>query len=137
MGVHPAASILIVEDDLNTRDTIEDALADEGHHVLVARNGVEALAALKHLPRPALILLDLWMPVMDGLAFLRALRGRDDRDDFQVAVMSAAVAPEWFSDSPGVVRALKKPFDVAEILSLAAGSSDGRSSTAPWAPQRS
>ncbi len=136
--VPAAASVLIVEDDVNVRDTIEEALADEGHLVLVARNGMEALVALKHLPRPALILLDLWMPVMDGLAFLRALRQREDRDDFEVVVMSAAVAPEWFADNPGVVRALKKPFEVGDLLSLAAGFSGRRASPpAPAASPRS
>jgi two-component system chemotaxis response regulator CheY len=126
MGI--GANILIVEDDVNVRDTIEDALADEGHSVLGARNGAEALAALKHVPRPALILLDLWMPVMDGLAFLNAFRNRKDRDDFEVVVMSAAVAPEWFSHNPDVVKALKKPFEVGDILSLAAGFSERRPS---------
>ena len=117
--VPTGADVLIVEDDPNVRDTIEDLLVDEGHTVSTARNGAEALVALSHLARPALILLDLWMPVMDGLAFLSALRARKDRDDFEVVVMSAAVAPEWFAGAPGVVKALKKPFDVEEIPSLA------------------
>jgi len=114
------AAVLIVEDEANVRDTIEDVLSHEGHEVFVARNGSEALASLKHLPRPALILLDIWMPVMDGIAFLSDLRARQDRDDFEVVVMSAAVSPEWFVHSPGVIRALKKPFDATEIVSAAA-----------------
>jgi CheY-like chemotaxis protein len=75
---HPSVTVLIVEDDLNIRDTLEDALTEEGHTVFVARNGAEALATLTHLPRPALVVLDLWMPVMDGPAFLRELRSRED-----------------------------------------------------------
>jgi CheY-like chemotaxis protein len=121
-------SILIVEDDSNVRDTIEDVLVDEGHTVSVARNGAEALATLKHAGRPTLILLDIWMPVMDGLSFLNALRARQDRDDFEVVVMSAALAPEWFVNAPGVVKALKKPFEVSEILTLSAEFAERRSS---------
>jgi CheY-like chemotaxis protein len=124
-------SILIVEDDSNVRDTIEDVLLDEGHTVSVARNGAEALATLKHTRRPTLILLDIWMPVMDGITFLNALRARQDRDDFEVVVMSAAVAPEWFVRAPGVVKALKKPFDVSEILALSADFAERRSSRGP------
>src|SRR4051812_12826089 len=99
---------------------IEDVLLDEGHTVAVARNGAVALALLDQLERPSLILLDIWMPVMDGLGFLNALRNRKDREDFEVVVMSAAVAPEWFVHAPRVIRAMKKPFDVSELLSLSA-----------------
>jgi len=116
--MRPLPRILIAEDDFAFRDGVVDALADEGHVVAVARDGSEALAALKHLARPALILLDLQMPVLDGVGFLRKLRERPDRTDFEVVVMSATVAGEWFDHAPGVLRALKKPFDVAEILAI-------------------
>ena len=114
------ASILIVEDDINLREEIGDVLAGEGHTLSVARNGVEALATLEYLPRPSLILLDMWMPVMDGLTFLNRLHGREDRNDFEVVVMTAAGAPEWYRDAPGVIGTLKKPFTVSEVLSLSA-----------------
>jgi CheY-like chemotaxis protein len=114
------ASILIVEDDINVREEIGDVLAEEGHTLSVARNGVEALATLEFLPRPSLILLDIWMPVMDGLTFLRKLQEREDRSDFEVVVMSAVVGPDWFVDAPGVTRALKKPFVVSDIISVSA-----------------
>ncbi len=112
-------TILIVEDDLNVRDTIEDVLTEEGHAVSVARNGADALVTLDHLERPGSILLDMQMPVMDGLTFLRRLGSRKDRADFEVIIMSAAVAPEWFLGAPQVTRALKKPFEVSQIISLA------------------
>jgi two-component system chemotaxis response regulator CheY len=114
----PSVTVLIVEDDLNIRDTLEDALADEGHTVFVARNGADAVASLNHLPRPALIVLDLWMPVMDGLGFFRELRARKDRNDFEVVITTAAVAPDWFIGAPGIVKVLRKPFDIDDILSV-------------------
>lgn len=112
------ASVLIAEDDYNFRDTLADALLEDGHWVVCARNGAEALVVLSKLPRPALILLDLHMPVMDGVSFLNHLRQRPDHDDFEVIVMSALVDPQWFAKLPGVIRALRKPFDIEEIQVL-------------------
>jgi CheY-like chemotaxis protein len=122
-------NILIVEDDLNVRDTIEDVLTEEGHAVSVARNGADALVTLDHLERPGLILLDMQMPVMDGLTFLSRLGSRKDREDFEVIIMSAAVAPEWFLGASRVTRALRKPFEVGEIISLAGDFSRRRSAS--------
>jgi len=116
--VSARASVLITEDDYNFRDTLEDVLTEDGHTVVCARNGAEGLVALNRLPRPALILLDLHMPVMDGVTFLNHLRQRPDQADFEVIVMSALVDPEWFRKLPGVVRAMRKPFDIEEIQSL-------------------
>ena len=115
------AWVLIAEDDFNFRDTLEDALVEDGHSVVRARNGAEALAAVDKLPRPALVLLDLHMPVMDGITFLHELRKRADPDDFEVIVMSAVVDPDqWFSKLPGVTRLLRKPFEIEEIQAAVA-----------------
>ena len=129
--VSAGASVLIAEDDYNFRDTLEDALIEDGHRVVCARNGAEALVALNRLPRPALVLLDLHMPVMDGVTFLHELRKRPDHDDFEVAVMSALVDPEWFAKLPGVIRALRKPFDIGEIQALVADYADRRPARLP------
>jgi CheY-like chemotaxis protein len=125
------ASVLIAEDDYNFRDTLEDVLIEDGHRVLCARNGADALVALGKLLRPALILLDLHMPVMDGVTFLNHLRERPDHDDFEVIVMSARVDPEWFRKLPGVVRAMRKPFDIEEIQALVAEFAERRPARRP------
>ena len=113
------ANILIAEDDLGFRDTLEDVLVEEGHRVSVARNGAEALAVLGGLEPPVLILLDMNMPVMDGMTFLSHLERRPDREQREVVIMSAAVEVELLGHAPGVLKALKKPFDLEEILVLA------------------
>jgi two-component system, chemotaxis family, chemotaxis protein CheY len=113
-------NILVVEDDFAFRDGVVDALVDAGHAVAAARDGYDALRALDRLTRPALIFLDLQMPLLDGVGFLHELKNRPDRLEFEVVVMSAMVASEWFDRFPGVIRALRKPFDVTEILTLAA-----------------
>jgi len=121
-----AASILIAEDDLAFRDTLEDALLDEGIEVLTARNGAEALTMLPRLAQPALLLIDLHMPLMDGVELLGKLRERPDRDGYQVVIMSAMVDIQWFQHAPGVVRAMKKPFAIDEILALVREFNDQR-----------
>jgi CheY-like chemotaxis protein len=129
--VNAGASVLIAEDDFNFRDTLEDALVEDGHHVVCARNGAEALMALTRLPRPALVLLDLHMPVMDGVTFLNELRKRPDPEDFEVIVMSALVDPEWFGKVRGVIRVLRKPFDIGELQALVAEYADRRPARLP------
>ena len=67
------AKILVVDDEEDARQILLSHLADEPVETRIAANGREALAALETFP-PDLILLDLIMPVMDGVAFLDALR---------------------------------------------------------------
>jgi CheY-like chemotaxis protein len=125
------ASVLLAEDDYNFRDTLDDVLVEDGHSVVCARNGAEALVALNGLLRPALVLLDLHMPVMDGVTFLNHLRQRPDRADFEVIVMSALVDPQWFGKLPGVIRAMRKPFDIEEIQTLVSEFGDRRPARLP------
>jgi CheY-like chemotaxis protein len=66
-------TIFVVDDTESCRKPMARLLRMAGYDVLCACNGLEALAALETV-RPALILLDLAMPVMDGLTFLGALR---------------------------------------------------------------
>ncbi|MEK7118564.1 MAG: response regulator [Patescibacteria group bacterium] len=73
MPDHLNKKVLIVEDEAPLRTAISDILSFEGFVVLQAKNGLEGLeAALKE--HPDLILLDLMMPVMDGLTMLGKLR---------------------------------------------------------------
>jgi DNA-binding response OmpR family regulator len=65
------APVLVVDDDLDSRALLEMALSAAGYTVVSATNGMEALAAARRF-HPAVILLDLMMPVMDGYAFRAA-----------------------------------------------------------------
>ena len=82
-------TVLIVDDDGDVRTGIADLLEDEGYTCLLAEQGLEALETLR-LQLPSLILLDLVMPVMNGVEFLTRLR-RDPRyRDIPTVVMTAA-----------------------------------------------
>ena len=78
IGEAPANLVLVVDDDPDIREQVAEILADEGYDVITAANGREALERLRDGGRPALILMDLLMPVMDGWA-LRAELERDPR----------------------------------------------------------
>jgi PAS domain S-box-containing protein len=81
-------AVLLVEDDPTTREMLRTSLEKEHFIVAEASNGVEALAQLATL-RPALILLDLMMPEMDGFQFTREVRAHAEWHDIPILVMTA------------------------------------------------
>jgi signal transduction histidine kinase/DNA-binding response OmpR family regulator len=84
-----SASILVVEDDLPTRETLCRSVVSMGYVAHVAVNGRNALDWLGNHPAPSLILLDLMMPEMDGFEFLQELRKRPEFVDVPVIVVTA------------------------------------------------
>ena len=66
------ANILVVDDELGIRDLLFEILNDEGHHVELAENAAEARAA-RQRARPDLVLLDIWMPDVDGITLAEQL----------------------------------------------------------------
>jgi CheY-like chemotaxis protein len=84
----PPCRVLLVEDDSETREIMSRALAGSGWDVIEATNGIDALQKTGD-KRPALVLLDLMMPEMDGFQFLEEFRSREDRRDVPVIVVTA------------------------------------------------
>jgi CheY-like chemotaxis protein len=85
-----SANILIVEDDRAIRDVMAEVLVDHSYEVDVAANGQQALEICCSTPTPDLILLDLLMPVMDGLEFARLKRSDPILSRVPVCVMTAS-----------------------------------------------
>jgi signal transduction histidine kinase/CheY-like chemotaxis protein len=83
-----SAPVLVVEDDASTRDLMRRALEQEGVTVVEAENGRVALERLESC-QPALILLDLMMPEMDGFELLQKLREREPWRAIPVVVVTA------------------------------------------------
>jgi CheY-like chemotaxis protein len=110
------ARVLIVEDDRDIREAMAEGLEDAGYSVLTAENGADALARLRQAAaaRPAIILLDLMMPVMDGFQF-RAEQQRDPLlAGIPVIVISAGVRAD-----PNKIEAdavLQKPVDILTVV---------------------
>ena len=84
-----ARRVLVVDDDLSTREALTDLLQDRGYAVISAADGREALNYLRNSSPPGIVILDLMMPVMDGWEFLE----RQSRDpvlhDIPVIVLTA------------------------------------------------
>ncbi len=116
MNSQLSKSILLIEDDSETRDALACFLTAKGCTVATAANGMEALEYLRQFPPPDLILLDLLMPVMDGYAF-REEQQRDARlARIPVVVLSAASADAQRGDLLGDVGYLCKPVDSDLLL---------------------
>ena len=81
--------ILIVEDSKLLRAVVKDALMGAGFVVYEADNGMLGLETAKHI-QPDLIMLDVMMPVMDGLAMYQALRGSDWGKSIPVIMLTGA-----------------------------------------------
>jgi CheY-like chemotaxis protein len=112
--------ILIVEDDKDIRETLSEYLQNEGFDVTQSANGKEAVEKLDKDFSPCLILLDLFMPVMNGNQFLEIIKKPGNKNtDIPVLVFSAAPTEdeEVKKVKKWVSGVLKKPFDIDEVLS--------------------
>ena len=108
-------AVLVVDDDEGLLDTLHDLLEMEGYSVVVAHNGVEALETLETL-RPAVVLLDLRMPRMDGATFAREVHRRSSLQSLYIIVMTANLDGHTTVAAIGANDFLAKPFDVDELL---------------------
>ena len=113
-------SILVVDDDFAIRRTIAEILGDEGYDIRCAANGVEALEVLgERTLRPALIILDLWMPHMDGLKFRELQQSVSALAGVPVLVITAARFLPRELNALGLTNVLRKPMDLDELLERA------------------
>jgi two-component system chemotaxis response regulator CheY len=122
-------SVLIVDDDADTRDVVRLVLEDAGYVVTEAENGVQALEAVRGSATPLVVVLDLDLPQLDGVGVLQAVV-----DDATLAVRHAFVlltavtqqryqAAEAISVTLGASLILK-PFDLNAFLDAVAAAAD-------------
>jgi UDP-3-O-acyl N-acetylglucosamine deacetylase len=69
-------TILIVDDEDGVRDSVREVLTDEGYRVLDTADGTRVLAIIKE-ERPELVLLDIWMPQVDGIGLLKEIKSQE------------------------------------------------------------
>jgi len=112
-----AHSILIVDDDADTRSLLGAFLTDQGFVVCAARNGRHAFQMLERISPPSLILLDYKMPVMNGTQFLAVKRRNPRLQAIPVIIMSAWTR-EWTGTRLDVADVLSKPVDLDRLLAL-------------------
>lgn len=107
-------TILVVDDDVDIRDTLRDALETGGYSTVTAENGRDALDKLATMKRPCLILLDLMMPVMDGLEFLTV--GLTTQAIVGVPVVVITAYDHLAARATESTAILKKPIDLDVLM---------------------
>jgi CheY-like chemotaxis protein len=115
MSIGSEATILIVEDDEDSREALARFLRQKGYRVDTSPNGKDALSAIINDP-PDLVVLDLFLPEMDGPSLLEVLRSYLRLQSMPVVVLTA------LPDSPFVDRA--RHLKVNAILTKAKASLD-------------
>jgi len=110
-----ASKILIVDDDDSIRSLLQQELGDAGYNIEEARNGKEALAAVRK-QRPDLIILDIMMPEMNGFDVAAVLKNDPQTMDIPIIVLSI-VQDKTRGFRIGVDRYLTKPIDTGLLFS--------------------
>ena len=110
--------VLVVDDDVDIRETVTGALQEEGYEVASAGNGREALAYLQSpgAKRPHLILLDLMMPIMSGSEFRAAQEADPSLSAIPVVLVSASGDVSARADSMRVAGVVRKPLSLDILI---------------------
>ncbi len=116
MPMPAAATLLVVEDDDDIRETYGEVLRGEGFHVLESHNGAHALEMLQGGFRPDLILLDQTMPVMNGRAFREAQMRDPTLASIPVLLMTAANAVDDLVADLQPQAVVRKPIGFDPLL---------------------
>jgi two-component system cell cycle response regulator DivK len=110
-----APSILVAEDNPDSRDALRALLEAYGFAVVEAENGQEAIKqALRH--HPDLVLMDIMMPVMDGLQATRTLRASPDFRQVPIVALTAMAGSRQLAMEAGCDDHLPKPIDIPAFL---------------------
>ena len=111
--------VLLVDDDRDSCEALAEFLSHRGHDVQCARNGSEALQLLAELhDPPALIFLDLMMPVLDGWGFLAERAKNALLAEVPVVVISGCFDVTQKVKEAGAVAFISKPLEPKTLLRL-------------------
>jgi DNA-binding NtrC family response regulator len=110
------ATILVVDDELGIRALLSEILSDEGHTVELAENAAQARAARERM-RPDLVLLDIWMPDVDGITLLKEW-GTTQQLTMPVIMMSGHGTIDTAVEATkyGAMAFLEKPITLQKLL---------------------
>jgi two-component system, chemotaxis family, chemotaxis protein CheY len=134
-----AKTALVVDDDEITRTTLDSIIRTEsGWEVVTARNGQEALARLHNGLRPDVAIVDLVMPVLDGLTLVQRVREDPQLKKLKVVVLSGMQDREKIVAlaALGVRHYISKPFEQTKIISVLKASTTAEEAEAPAEPAK-
>ena len=115
MPEQPSNRVLVVEDDGSVRRAVERALSFEGYDVVTARDGAEALAIVLNDKIEAIVL-DVMMPIVDGLEACRRIRARGDTTPILILTARTDISDRVAGLDAGADDYLVKPFALEELL---------------------
>jgi len=107
--------VLIVDDDPTVLEMMEVLLSGEGYDVVTACNGIEALDRVNG-QRPAVIILDMCMPVLDGYSVIGQLRSQEKTRSIPIIAISADSNARQRLAALHVDSYLAKPFDIDRLV---------------------
>lgn len=110
--------LLIAEDDRDILKLLDAALTFKGYRVITAHNGKEALEVIQ-IKRPAIVITDIMMPMLDGFGLVHRLRINPETRDIPVVFITATfMTPEdkEFALNIGATRFIQKPVDLEKFL---------------------
>lgn len=110
-------TVLVVDDEPEIRASLRGVLSDEGLRVLEAENGREALALLRE-ERPELVLLDVWMPEVDGIELLQQLQREPQRPQVIMISGHGNIETAVKATKLGAFDFIEKPFSIDALLHL-------------------
>jgi CheY-like chemotaxis protein len=102
--------VLVIDDEIDIRESLREVLEDEGYDVAVAADGRQGLIEL-HRRKPAAVILDIIMPVMSGTEMYAAMQ-----DDPEVADIPVIISTSDPSRAPSGVLIMRKPVDLPRLL---------------------
>ncbi|WP_322071787.1 response regulator [Paraburkholderia bannensis] len=113
-GTRRMATVLLVDDDINTLNALKELVGQEGYRVRTAEDGLDALKSALAEP-PDVVISDCMMPHMDGLSLMREMRRNSVLATVPLVLVSALVTPPPDAD---VVAFLRKPFAVSQLIDM-------------------
>jgi len=114
---HANGSLLVVEDDADTRDALATFLETRGYEVVLAADGAEALGRLAGGVTPVAVLIDLRMPVMDAGEFLSRKRSDPALAPIPVLLLTGAHDEDSRAAALDATAVIRKPFDLEKLVS--------------------
>jgi DNA-binding response OmpR family regulator len=110
--------ILVIEDDPSVRTLLQKSLSARGYQVSTAKDGIAGLTAIE-ASRPDLLLVDIMMPRLDGMTFVRAVKGNEETGPIPVIFLTAKNDPKSMIDgiNVGAKFYVTKPFQIDELVS--------------------
>ena len=116
-------SVLVVEDDRDTRDLTEEVFRAQGFEVLLA-DSVSSAARILETFKPAMVLLDIALPGGDGMGLLRHIKRSASLASIPVVLVTGVPRDALPEDASLALSVMRKPFDVPKLAQLVRGFSE-------------